>query len=79
MYGSLCTDNLHKIVTFSPPSVIRQLLFQAKIGFQNMGDSGMVDQCDVYLARVDLLRVMVGANFQDLPTIRELTKMDSVR
>ena len=55
------------------------MLFQAKIGFQNTGDSGLVDQCDTYLARVDLLRVMVGAHFQDLPTIKELTKIDSVR
>ncbi|GFR95860.1 zinc finger FYVE domain-containing protein 26-like, partial [Elysia marginata] len=60
-------------------SVIKQLLFQAKIGFQNTGDSGLVAECDTYLARVDLLRVMVGAYFQDLPTIKELTKIDSVR
>ncbi|GFO26040.1 Zinc finger fyve domain-containing protein 26 [Plakobranchus ocellatus] len=60
-------------------SVMKQLLFQAKIGFQNAGDSGMTAQCDTYLAHVDLLRVMVGAHFQDLPTIKELTKIDTVR
>ncbi|XP_059142669.1 zinc finger FYVE domain-containing protein 26-like, partial [Physella acuta] len=55
-------------------SVMKQLLFHAKLDFNyNIG------QCDMYLARLDLLKTMVEANYQDLPTLRELTKQDTVR
>ncbi|XP_005113539.2 zinc finger FYVE domain-containing protein 26, partial [Aplysia californica] len=60
-------------------SVMKQLLFQAKLDFLSSSSTGMSEQCELYLARVDLLRVMVEANYQDLPTVRELTKQDTVR
>ncbi|KAH9515330.1 hypothetical protein Btru_014177, partial [Bulinus truncatus] len=60
-------------------SVMKQLVFHAKLDFVDTHDVDMMDQCDLYLGRVDLLQVMVEANYQDLPTIRELTKQDSVR
>ncbi|BFZ12118.1 hypothetical protein BsWGS_15157 [Bradybaena similaris] len=60
-------------------SVMKQLLFQAKLDFLHAGNTGLTELCEVYLGRVDLLNVMVKANYQDLPTIQELTKQDSVR
>lgn len=64
---------------FLSPSVMKQLLFQAKLDFLQTGDTGMTELCEVYLGRVDLLDIMVKANYQELPTIKELTKQDTVR
>ncbi|KAI8788313.1 zinc finger FYVE domain-containing protein 26 [Biomphalaria glabrata] len=60
-------------------SVMKQLVFHAKLDFVESHDADLMDQSDLYMARIDLLQVMVEANYQDLPTIRELTKQDSVR
>ncbi|CAL1527591.1 unnamed protein product [Lymnaea stagnalis] len=60
-------------------SVMKQLLFHSKLDFLHTSHMEMLGQCDLYLARVDLLQVMVEANYQDLPTIKELTKQDTIR
>lgn len=39
----------------------------------------MLAQCDAYLTRMDLLKLLLQANYSDLPTLRELTKMDTAR
>ena len=36
-------------------------------------------RCDMYQSLVDLLGLLVTANYKDLPSLQELTKMDSVR
>ena len=35
-------------------------------------------RCDMYQSLVDLLGLLVTANYKDLPSLQELTKMDSV-
>ncbi|XP_076441937.1 uncharacterized protein LOC143280973 isoform X2 [Babylonia areolata] len=60
-------------------SIIRELLFRAKMIFLKGGDSGMIGKCDAYQARVDLLKILLEANYPDLPTLQELSKMDTAR
>ncbi|KAK6181134.1 hypothetical protein SNE40_009062 [Patella caerulea] len=60
-------------------SMIKQLLFQAKMKFLKCGDNKNIGQCDMYQTRVDLLKILVEANYRNLPTIEELTKVDTVR
>ncbi|KAK7502719.1 hypothetical protein BaRGS_00005969, partial [Batillaria attramentaria] len=60
-------------------SIIRELLFRAKVIFLKSGDSSMIGQCDGYQTRVDLLKILLEANYPDLPTLQELTKMDTAR
>lgn len=60
-------------------SIIRELLFRAKMIFLKGGDSGMIAKCEAYQARVDLLKILLEANYPDLPTLQELSKMDTAR
>lgn len=60
-------------------SIIRELLFRAKVIFLKSGDASMTAQCDGYQARVDLLKILLEDNYPDLPTLQELTKMDTAR
>ena len=39
----------------------------------------MIGKCDAYQARVDLLKILLEANYPDLPTLQELSKMDTAR
>ncbi|KAL8592594.1 hypothetical protein ACOMHN_026524 [Nucella lapillus] len=47
--------------------------------FLKGGDSGMIAKCEAYQARVDLLKILLDANYPDLPTLQELSKMDTAR
>ncbi|KAL8592597.1 hypothetical protein ACOMHN_026527 [Nucella lapillus] len=47
--------------------------------FLKGGDSGMIAKCEAYQARVDLLKILLEANYPDLPTLQELSKMDTAR
>ena len=47
--------------------------------FLKGGDSGMIGKCDTYQTRVDLLKILLEANYPDLPTLQELSKMDTAR
>lgn len=60
-------------------SMMKYLLFHAKIKFTSDGDNGGMGQCDIYQGLVDLLGLFVVDNFRDLPSLEELTKMDTVR
>lgn len=60
-------------------SMMKYLLFHAKVKFTKCGDNAGMGQCDKYQGLVDLLALLVTANFRDLPSIEELTKVDSVR
>ncbi|XP_052767439.1 zinc finger FYVE domain-containing protein 26-like isoform X2 [Mya arenaria] len=60
-------------------SMMKYLLFHAKIKFTSHGDNGGMGRCDLYTGMVDLLGLLVVDNFRDLPSLEELTKVDSVR
>jgi hypothetical protein len=47
--------------------------------FLKSGDAGMIGKCDAYQARVDLLKILLEANYPDLPTLHDLAKMDTAR
>ncbi len=60
-------------------SVLKFMLFHAKMKFLKAGDNTGVAQCDAYLGRIDLLKLLVAANCSYVPSIQQLTKMDSLR
>ncbi|KAL4238418.1 hypothetical protein ACF0H5_003126 [Mactra antiquata] len=60
-------------------SMMKYLLFHAKIKFTKCGDNVGMGQCDIYQGMVDLLALLVIDNFRDLPSIEELRKVDTVR
>ena len=59
--------------------MMKYLLFHAKMKFTKCGDNFGMGQCDKYQGLVDLLALLVVDNYKDLPSIDELTKVDSVR
>ena len=59
--------------------MMKYLLFHAKIKFIKTGENQGMAQCDMYQGLVDLLGLFVTANYRDLPSLQELTKVDSVR
>ena len=67
------------ILPLSLSSIIRELLFRAKMIFLKGGDTGMIGKCESYQARVDLLKILLEANYPDLPTLNDLSKMDTAR
>ncbi|CAH1802978.1 unnamed protein product, partial [Owenia fusiformis] len=60
-------------------SMLRYLLFNAKMKFLKGHDTSGIEQCEVYRSRVDLLSLLIKANCKDIPSILELTKIDSLR
>lgn len=62
-----------------PPSLVQNLLLNAKLRFAEASDSSGVELCDTYLSRVDLLRLLVSARYSKIPSIQELTKSDLAR
>ncbi|XP_053395117.1 zinc finger FYVE domain-containing protein 26-like [Mercenaria mercenaria] len=60
-------------------SMMKYLLFHAKMKFTKCGDNAGMGQCDKYQGLVDILALLVVDNYKDLPSIDELTKVDSVR
>ncbi|XP_070571338.1 zinc finger FYVE domain-containing protein 26-like isoform X2 [Ptychodera flava] len=60
-------------------SMIQTLLLNAKVRYMKCGESSGVALCDTYLSRVDILTLMLSANYKNIPTIEELIKSDSAR
>ena len=67
------------LVFFPIFSMMKTLLFNAKLKFLKDGDSSSVELCDSYLSHVDLLCVFVSSNCADIPSIQQLQKADSAR
>ena len=59
--------------------MLKYLLFNAKIKFLSVMDNKGVNQCDMCTGRVDLLNLLVVANCAYIPSIQQLTKLDSLR
>ena len=59
--------------------MMKYLLFNAKIKFLSVMDNDAVDQCDMCMGRVDLLNLLIVANCAYVPSIQQLTKLDSLR
>ncbi len=59
--------------------MMKDLLFNAKIKFLSAMDNEGVDQSDMCIGRVGLLNLLVVANCANIPSIQQLTKIDSLR
>ncbi|GAB1601368.1 finger FYVE domain-containing 26-like [Argonauta hians] len=59
-------------------SMMRHLLFHAKVRFTRCMENRLMILCDQYSTLVDLLKVLLSSNYPDLPSIQELTKSESV-
>ncbi|XP_019625924.1 PREDICTED: zinc finger FYVE domain-containing protein 26-like [Branchiostoma belcheri] len=60
-------------------SMLRYLLFNAKMKFMKAGESSGIEMCDTYLSHVDVLKMLAQAHFQGLPSIQELQSKDKAR
>ncbi|XP_022094724.1 zinc finger FYVE domain-containing protein 26-like isoform X2 [Acanthaster planci] len=60
-------------------SMMKTLLFNAKLHFIKDGDSSSIELCDSYRSFVDLLSLFVRSNCADIPSIQQLANADSAR
>lgn len=60
-------------------SILKYLLFHAKVKLQKVGDNSGVGLCDQYLARLDLLTLLVKDNCPYIPSMQQLTKVEILR
>ena len=60
-------------------SMLRLLLFHAKMKFVKAVDQEKLALCDIYMARVDLLDLLVSNNCSHIPTVQQLIRLDSLR
>ena len=60
-------------------SMLKSLLFSAKIKFVSASHNSGLEQCEIYLDRVNLLDLLVTHNCVHIPSVQQLTKIDVVR
>lgn len=58
--------------------VMRQLLFSAKLMFVNAGCSHEPALCDNYISKVDVLKILVSANYKYIPSLDDIQEMTAV-
>ncbi|GCC25867.1 hypothetical protein chiPu_0004279 [Chiloscyllium punctatum] len=54
--------------------IIKQLLFSAKMMFVKAGRSQDLALCDSYISKVDVVKILVAANYQDVPSLEQILK-----
>jgi len=59
-------------------SMMKTLLFHAKMKYIKCGETQGMARCELYQSRIDLLALLVADNYQDLPSLQELTKSDII-
>ncbi|KAG8454771.1 hypothetical protein GDO86_001117, partial [Hymenochirus boettgeri] len=58
--------------------IMKNLLFSAKIIFVKAARSHDLALCDSYSSKVDLLKILVAANYQDIPSLDEIVRPAAV-
>ncbi|XP_016388523.1 zinc finger FYVE domain-containing protein 26-like isoform X1 [Sinocyclocheilus rhinocerous] len=58
--------------------VMRQLLFSAKLMFVNAGCTNEPALCDSYISKVDVLKILVSANYKYIPSLDDIQEMTAV-
>ncbi|XP_056151758.1 zinc finger FYVE domain-containing protein 26 [Lampris incognitus] len=58
--------------------VMRQLLFSAKLMFVKVGRSLDLALCDSYISKVDVLKILVTANYKDIPSLDDILETAAV-
>ncbi|XP_051507535.1 zinc finger FYVE domain-containing protein 26-like isoform X2 [Myxocyprinus asiaticus] len=58
--------------------VMRQLLFSAKLMFVNAGCTQEPALCDSYISKVDVLKILVSANYKYIPSLDDIQETTAV-
>ncbi|XP_051504260.1 zinc finger FYVE domain-containing protein 26 isoform X2 [Myxocyprinus asiaticus] len=58
--------------------VMRQLLFSAKLMFVNAGCTQEQALCDSYISKVDVLKILVSANYKYIPSLDDIQETAAV-
>lgn len=58
--------------------VMRQLLFSAKLMFVKVGRSQDLALCDSYISKVDVLKILVTANYKYIPSLDDILETSAV-
>ncbi|XP_062296068.1 zinc finger FYVE domain-containing protein 26 isoform X2 [Scomber scombrus] len=58
--------------------IMRQLLFSAKLMFVKVGRSQDLALCDSYISKVDVLKILVKANYKYIPSLDDILETSAV-
>uniref|UniRef100_UPI0037E9B0ED zinc finger FYVE domain-containing protein 26 n=1 Tax=Semicossyphus pulcher TaxID=241346 RepID=UPI0037E9B0ED len=58
--------------------IMRQLLFSAKLMFVKVGRSQDLALCDSYISKVDVLKILVMANYKYIPSLDDIVETSAV-
>ncbi|XP_068194782.1 zinc finger FYVE domain-containing protein 26 isoform X2 [Antennarius striatus] len=58
--------------------IMRQLLFSAKLMFVKVGRSQDLALCDSYISKVDVLKILVAANYKYIPSLDDILETSAV-
>ncbi|XP_039642804.1 zinc finger FYVE domain-containing protein 26 isoform X3 [Perca fluviatilis] len=58
--------------------IMRQLLFSAKLMFVKVGRSQDLALCDSYISKVDVLKILVTANYKYIPSLDDILETSAV-
>lgn len=58
--------------------IMKQLLFSAKLMFVKVGRSQDLALCDSYISKVDVLKILVSANYKYIPSLDDILEMSAV-
>ncbi|XP_054653478.1 zinc finger FYVE domain-containing protein 26 isoform X2 [Dunckerocampus dactyliophorus] len=58
--------------------VMRRLLFSAKLMFVKVGRSQDLALCDSYISKVDVLKILVAANYKHVPSLDDILETSAV-
>ncbi|KAM9355627.1 LOW QUALITY PROTEIN: zinc finger FYVE domain-containing protein 26 [Pholidichthys leucotaenia] len=59
-------------------NIMRQLLFSAKLMFVKVGRSQDLAQCDSYISKVDVLKILVTANYKYVPSLDDILETSAI-
>ncbi|XP_077395120.1 zinc finger FYVE domain-containing protein 26 [Festucalex cinctus] len=58
--------------------IMRQLLFSAKLMFVKVGRNQDLALCDSYISKVDVLKILVAANYKHIPSLDDILETMAV-
>ncbi|KAJ4921336.1 hypothetical protein JOQ06_021860 [Pogonophryne albipinna] len=58
--------------------IMKQLLFSAKLMFVKVGRSQDLALCDSYISKVDVLKILVTANYKDIPSLDDIVETSAI-
>ncbi|XP_012727742.2 zinc finger FYVE domain-containing protein 26 [Fundulus heteroclitus] len=58
--------------------IMQQLLFSAKLMFVKVGQSHNLALCDSYISKVDVLKILVTANYKYIPSLDDILETTAV-